>query len=276
MNGRLSIIIVNWNTRGHLRNCLSGICDPVAQVIVVDNGSTDGSVEMCRLEFPSVILIQNHKNVGFGKANNLGARHATGSILCFLNSDTLPSSGFFSALARELRTHSADLVGPKLVSPNGEYQVSSSRPFPTPRLGLIRNLRFLGYRSPGETRHVTPQGGTQPAEVISGACLMITAEAFALLNGWPEEYFMYAEDDALCIRAHALGLKVFFAPKLKLVHLGCGSSKGLGVISRLKGNLQSYRSMVHLIRRQYGAVSGFCYAMQYPLHVLSLISRKLY
>lgn len=276
MNSGLSIIIVNWNTLGHLRNCLAGICEPDAEVIVVDNGSTDGSCEMCAAEFPAVKLLRNCENVGFAKANNLGARSAKGRILCFLNSDTLPRPGFFTALATELRNYSADLAGPQLVYPDGEYQDSSSRPFPTPRLGLLRNLRFLGCRFPSGTRCTCPQGGPQPAEVISGACMMITAEAFGLVNGWPEEYFMYAEDDALCIRAHKLGLKALFAPNLKLVHLGCGSSKGGSVISRLHWNLRSYRSMVFLFRRQYGTLSGFCYALQYPLHLLSLLSRKLY
>jgi GT2 family glycosyltransferase len=131
----VSVCIANWNCRDLLRNCLTTLLrqrqDAALEVIVVDNGSTDGAPEMVLREFPEVVLVRNPDNRGFSRANNQAARRSQGAYLFFLNNDTVVSPGAIGALLAHARSHPrAGIVAPRLVDAEGRTQ-ASCRPRPT-------------------------------------------------------------------------------------------------------------------------------------------------
>jgi GT2 family glycosyltransferase len=168
----ISIIIVNWNTRELLCQCLGSIQETSSgiayEMIVVDNGSTDGSVRAVREAFPLVRLIANTENLGFARANNQGIRASRGQHILLLNSDTLVRPGALAALVRFLNQHSdVGIVGPELLNTDGTVQLSWAA-FPT----LWSEIRGKNFRV--RRRYATRDGcEAYNVDWIGGACLLI-------------------------------------------------------------------------------------------------------
>jgi len=237
----LSVIIVSFNTVGLLRDCIRGVKDKAGnldlEIIVVDNCSKDGSVEMVRAEFPDVVLIANEKNTGFGAANNQGLNVAKGKYILLLNSDTIVHEGALNKLVDYLdKNADVKIVGPKLLNPDLTVQMQCKRGFPGffnsvgHFSGLARifpqNPYLGGYFSP------MPNDITHEVDAVSGACMMINRDIIARAGGlFDEQFFMHFEDIDLCFRVKKLGFKVVYVHDSEVVHLKGQSSRirALGV-----------------------------------------------
>lgn len=226
----LSIIIVSYNTRELLASCLSAIyqnTETPFEIIVVDNHSTDGSIEKVKAAYPQVRVIESETNLGFSKANNLGARASKGELLLFLNSDTQVRLWALDRLVAFLEDHSeVGIVGPRVVYPNGRYQLSAGA---LPSLWQEWKDRRLYRRvrsGDEDLRERVARKFQAPREVgwVTGSCLMIRRELFEALGGFDESIFMYFEDKDLCKRAAERGSKVVYFPEAEIIHVLGGSS----------------------------------------------------
>lgn len=225
----LSIIIVNWNTRTLLTQCLHSLSPPPPlspEVFVVDNASTDGSPVMVRAQFPWVTLIENAENVGFARANNQALRQATGRYAVLLNSDTVVRPGALQTLVEFMGAHpEAGACGPRLLNGDGSLQ-PSCHPLLTPGREFWR-LLFLDRLWP---RATYPQGRwdaqtPRPVEVIKGACLMLRREALDQVGLLDEQYFMYTEEMDLCARLLQAGWRNYWVPEAQVIHYGEASTR---------------------------------------------------
>jgi GT2 family glycosyltransferase len=223
----LAIIIVSFNARADLDECLASLyAHPPTitpfTVVVVDNASTDGSVEMVRDRWPSVRLIALSRNVGFAAANNVGIRETTGDLILLLNSDTVVPPDALDRLVTALKSDpQAAIAGPRLVDAQGVPELSFGRmvgPFNEFRQKLLGRLYLRG------TPVIAPRVARslrQPAyhDWVSGACLLVwrsDAQAVGLLD---ERFFMYLEDVDFCAAVRARGRAVLFVPDVEIVHL---------------------------------------------------------
>jgi GT2 family glycosyltransferase len=272
----ISIVVVSYNTRELLRNCLASILtdgEREVEVIVLDNHSLDGSADLVRSEFPGVRLIENSENVGFAKANNQGICEAHGKYVLLLNSDTVVRPGALRAMADFLDGHpGAGGVACRLLNADGTIQASiSRRPGPVllffrlSRLshffrgdGLRRFLRrylgwLLGATLRGYLDPYTDRSAPFEVENISGACLMLRREAIGQVGLLDENFFMYFEDMDYCLRLRAAGWKLYYVPCVEIVHLGGQSSGG-----RMRDySVHSYRSLFYFYRKHYSLWARF-------------------
>jgi GT2 family glycosyltransferase len=217
----IAAVVVNYNTRDLLRACLRSIhAERIAEVVVVDNASTDGSPEMVRSEFPEVRLIANAGNPGYGAGANQGIAATRAPCVLLLNSDTLLCPGSPSRLADRLDRHPrVAIAGPRLLNPDGTLQPSCF-PYLTPFNVLVLNtwlnrfLRALPRYRP--TWRGTP---SQDGHWVKGAALAIRRVALDAMDGFDESYFMYAEELDLCHRLHCGGWEIHYAPEASVVHL---------------------------------------------------------
>lgn len=235
-NKSISVVIINYNTCQELQACLDSIRPAAAsKVVVVDNDSSDGSVEMVRSKYPWVTLHANDTNLGYGAASNRAISGCTTQYVLLLNSDTLLEPGALEALSHYLELHPrAAIVGPRLVNSDGTLQ-ASCYPFPTPLDTFLENSTcaiFLGRlirRSvPGIRRlywRTWPHDSARIVPWVKGAALAIRLEAFNGVGGFDESFFMYFEDADLCYRMKKAGWEIHFAPVTTVVHLGGGSTE---------------------------------------------------
>lgn len=228
----LSIIIVNYRSWNLLRACLESLLAeppttfPDTQIIVVDNASGDGQFDAFAERFPSVTFVQNPTNGGFAQGCNLGAGHASGRELLFLNPDVVASP---QALQDLLRLKHAQ-PGVRILTltqrdAKGRRQKVFG-PFPslTTAWGVSRAVcRLLNPRSYPDPRRV--EAKLLDVDWVSGSALMIDRTAFDQLGGWDERFWMYYEDVDLCLRAAALGFRRCFTSDVELTHLHGGASR---------------------------------------------------
>jgi GT2 family glycosyltransferase len=226
------VCIVNWNCRALLKACLRSLREEARelrlQVVVVDNGSTDGAPEMVQRLFPRVKLIRNAENRGFARANNQAARHARGRYLFFLNNDTVVPTGTLRRLLTYADAHAeVGLIGPRLRDGQGRTQ-ESCRLRPTVGALLHRTCLFrwtgLFRRAYRRYRRHDRGATTRPVEVLMGAALLVRRKLFFAAGGWDEGYTFGGEDIDLCGRigkTHA----VVYHPEVTVTHYGRVSSR---------------------------------------------------
>jgi GT2 family glycosyltransferase len=225
----LSVIVVNWNTCRLLEACLrsvEGTRENLAvDVIVVDNGSADGSVELVRERFPRVELIANASNRGFAAANNQALERARGRYLLLLNSDAEVEAAAMGTLVTYADEHrQAGVIGPKLLNPDGTLQPSGGD-FPTPA-STVASLLGL-HRLTGRPRYGTKRDYDRPAEVdeVSGAAMLIRREVIRQVGGLDEGFAWGYEDVDFCLRAKRAGWQVHYVPAARVIHQWGGSQR---------------------------------------------------
>ena len=230
--GRMAVAIVNYNTRDHLRDCLASVQgNKPSEVVVVDNASSDGSVEMVRTEFPTVIMRENDRNTGYGAAANQGISQCRSEYVLLLNSDTVLPGGAHKALSEYMdQNPRAAVVGPRLEYPDGRLQVSSF-PFPSPLYTFLRSTSFgsLISRIPILRERYLPSWSHMQARIVPwvlGAVMVIRREAFEIVEGFDESFFMFSEEVDLCYRLWSAGWEVHFTPVVTIVHIEGASTKG--------------------------------------------------
>ncbi len=230
----LSVVIVNWNAKDYLRKCLQSLHrDPEgpSEVFVVDNGSSDGSVDIIKREFPSVKLIENEGNPGFGTANNQALKKCAGELVLILNPDTEVLGGSLKTMTDFFKQNPrAGAVGAKLLNVDGSIQLTCARNFPTLLTEffwlttLVRRFpksRIVGHYLMSYWDH----GGKREVNCLSGACIMARMDLLQKLNLFDEDYFMYGEDVDLCYRIKEAGWQIWYLPEAEIIHYGGGSSE---------------------------------------------------
>ena len=282
-NPDLSIVIVNYNTRQLLDDCLTSLLaaeQPVggAEIIVVDNASSDGSQAMVQEKYPMVQLVTSEVNRGFSAANNLGTAVATGQTILFLNSDTRVDVKALAEPVDYLLSHpEVGALTVRLVYPNGERDPDNHRGFPTPWnaichfSGLSRllpnNPRFNGY-----FQSYKNMAETHLVDVIAGSYMLMPLALCRELGGWDETYFFYGEDIDFCYRIRQAGYQIVYYPHVEVLHYK-GASSGLRKESaeiarppkatRVKVAKESVRAMKVFYRKFY--------RRQYPWLVTAVV-----
>jgi N-acetylglucosaminyl-diphospho-decaprenol L-rhamnosyltransferase len=222
----LSIVIVNYNAREHLENCLMSLSAAPPglphDVVVVDNASADDSVAVVRRRWPQVQVIAQQRNVGFAAANNTGIRATRGELVLLLNNDTIVEAGAIDALIGRLRaTPDAAVAGPRLIDATGAVELSFGRMIsPVAELRRKALLALQARGIAGASWWIARATARERfVDWVSGACLLVyrrDAEAAGLLD---ERYFLYTEDVDFCAAIRALGRKILFTPAARVVHV---------------------------------------------------------
>jgi GT2 family glycosyltransferase len=255
----LSVVIVNWNTRRLLEDCLSSLFDSLkgvrTEVHVVDNASSDDSVAMVRERFPQVRLTVNPDNRGFAVANNQALRECAGRYLLLLNSDTVVPPGVPDALVSAMDERpDAAVCSPLLLNADGSPQICWSR-FP----GLTSELRgeldrgqspypLADYADPARRAEMPPF----PVDWVGGACFLVRASDADAVGLMDESYFMYSEETDWCLRFRRAGRAVLLVPSVTVTHLGGGSSRAVPLATRER----IWRSGLRFYGKAYGPVGA--------------------
>jgi GT2 family glycosyltransferase len=259
----LSIVILNYNTREHLRACLDSLVaegstslsgGPVAtEVLVVDNASCDGSADMVAAAYPWVGLIRSPRNGGFAYGNNQALAQARGSAVLLLNPDTGMPRGGIRALLERLAAHpEAGVIGPKLLRPNGTMHLACRRSFPTPSIAFYRfsGLSRLFPRSPRFGRYnltfIDPDQAIE-VESVCGACMLVRRDVLQRVGLLDERFFMYGEDLDWCLRTRLAGWTVRYEPDIVVQHQHGAASRQRA----LRTTYHFFRAMDLFYRKHY-------------------------
>ena len=257
MRPQLSIIIVNWNTKDCLRDCLKSIYEKVGnvyfEIIVVDNASADGSLDMVTIEFPMVRLIADKENVGFGRGCNHGAKEAKGKYLLILNPDIEIIEVNFKELFNLFKeNHDIGVITPIVFDGDGSPRYTSKRTILSPVEAFNYIYRYRWWRLP-TFRGIPSLSFTevQDQDYPPGLCFLTPTFIFKKLGGFDEGFFLYFEDTDLGVRLTRAGLKTVSCPTFRIKHLG-GKASSQDVHKR---DISLHRSAVYFFRKTYGIKS---------------------
>lgn len=254
----ISVVIVNYNVSSFLDQALLTLKDAIkdieAEVFVVDNASTDDSTGMVRKKYPWVNLIENEKNVGFARGNNIALRRVTGKYILLLNPDTVLRRNTISIMKTFLEEHQdAGLAGCKVINPDGTLQLACRRGFPTPGgaffklsglSGLFPNSKTFGaynltYLDPDTVSEV---------DAVSGSFMIMRREVIEKIGYLDEDFFMYGEDLDFCYRVKEAGWNIYYVPTTEIIHFKGESTK---TIPSVKSNRDFYQAMHIFVKKHY-------------------------
>jgi len=244
----ITVVIVNWNTGDLLRNCLNSVYETMKdiryEIIVVDNASTDGSVAMLRKEFPTVTIIENRENRGFGAANNQAFAVMKGRYALLLNSDTILTKHAIGELFQFMENHlDTSLACGQLLNEDGSRQNSIAN-FPT-LITLLANTSLLEYLFPKRfpsKRYIHKN----PVEIESaiGACVLVRKKAMDDIGVFDERYFFFFEETDWAYRMRSAGWKIYHVPSAVIYHL-----QGKSVGDSIRSRIEFYRSRYQFFKK---------------------------
>lgn len=260
---QLSVIILNYNVKHFLVQCIASVFAATktidAEIIVVDNASTDGSMDLIRDLFPSIKCIQNDQNIGFSKAYNFAVGHAQGDYLCILNPDTLVGEHIFSeVLSCAARTHNLGAIGVRYIDGAGIFLPECKRQVPSP-LGTFNKLMGRLNATPGYYDHALTPAAQGPTDILAGAFMVLKKAAYLDVGGFDETYFMYGEDIDLSYKFIKRGYVNYYL--------------GTSVILHYKG--ESTDMNAAYLKRFYGAMVHF-YKTHHKTNVFSILGVKIF
>jgi len=286
MGVKLSIVIVNYNVKHFLEQCLHSVRKATtgiaSEVFVVDNNSVDGSLAMLKEKFPGVIVIANKQNVGFSRANNQAISISTGEYVLLLNPDTVVEDHTFRECLRFMDAHpDAGGLGVMMVDGKGKFLPESKRGFPSPATSFYKTFGLsrlfpkskifgkyhLGYLNKNEIHEV---------DVLAGAFMMLRKKVLDITGLLDESFFMYGEDIDLSYRIIKAGYKNYYYPKTRIIHYKGESTK--------KGSLNYvfvfYNAMVIFARKHFSKQNAWVYISLINLAIyfratLSIVNRFL-
>ena len=254
---KLSIVIVNYNVKHFLDQCLTSVRRAIAgidaEVWVVDNNSVDGSVQMLREKFPEVRLIANKENVGFSRANNQAIRQSKGEYVLLLNPDTVVEDDTFSKILRFMDSHpKAGGLGVKMIDGKGNFLPESKRGLPTPDVAFYKIFglsRFFPRSRTFGKYHLgfLDKDKINEVEILSGAFMFLRREALDKTGLLDEDFFMYGEDIDLSYRIIRAGYKNYYFPETRIIHYKGESTKK----SSVNYVFVFYRAMVIFARKHF-------------------------
>jgi GT2 family glycosyltransferase len=267
----LSIIIVNWNSKAYVSKCIESVLANTSgltyEIIVVDSASFDGCGEMLQDLYPNIRFIQCDSNVGFARANNLGASYGCGSVLLFLNPDTKVCGHAIEHLYSHYnKLPHAGVVGCRLLNSDGSLQTSCVMPLPT-ILNQVFDAEILQRWFPKINLWLsatTFEGKSTPVsvEAVSGACMMINKKVFDQVKGFSTDYFMYAEDLDLCYKTHSAGFTNYYVPEAEIIHHGGGSTQHR---RSSFANIMMRQSISRLLKKTHSSIYSLGYRMALSL-----------
>ena len=232
---KLSVIILCWNDRKVIDDCLKSLYSKTHstkfEVIVSDNGSTDGSVELIRRSYPQVQVIENGRNLRFAKANNVGIRTSRGEYVLILNPDTIIHDGTLDRMIDFADKHpEVGAFGCRVLNADGSYQKSAS-PFTSLKGELIAAfyLRWLGRVNGWFASDCYPgwRGTTRrPVDWLAGCFMLVRGDLLRSIGGFDEQFFYYYEDMDLCRQIWQAGYPIVYVPDATITHLGGQSTTG--------------------------------------------------
>ena len=279
----VTICIVSYQTRNLLRDCLNSIFDTAGslsfEVIVVDNHSDDGTVEMVNAEFPGVRLLVNDHNAGYTRPNNQAMRESKGRYIVLLNPDTVVKPKAIAGLFGFLEVNpQIGIVGPKVLNRDGTLQKqcrrSEARPWDSFCYfsGLSRlfphDRRFAGY-----LMTYLDENMTHEAEAVSGSCMMIRRQVIEQIGYQDENFFAYQEDTDYCRRARLAGWKVFYNPLAQITHYG---GEGGSNVQPFRSIIEWHRSYYLYYRKHFARDYFFAFNSIYYLGMLIKLGLSLF
>ncbi|MBI4789357.1 MAG: glycosyltransferase family 2 protein [Chloroflexi bacterium] len=261
----LSILIVSWNVCELLRQCLCSVASSqysvarqehnlTTEVIVVDNCSADGTVEMLRAEFPEVRLIANPQNVGFTRANNQALAVAQGRYLFLLNPDTEVRPRALHTLIAYMDAHPrVGMIGPQLLYGDGSVQ-SSRRRFPTLATAFLESTKLQQWFPQNRvlTRYYmrdTRDDATQEVDWVNGSAMFTRREVYDQIGGFDERFFMYSEELDWCYRIQRAGWQIVYLPTAQITHYEGKSSEQAAA----QRDIYFHSSKIRYFRKYHGA-----------------------
>jgi len=268
----LTVILVNHNDAAHIEACLSSLeraeLPPGTEIILVDNDSRDGSREIVAARFAGVRLLVQPQNIGFSRANNLGARESRGDFLLFLNTDTIVSPGSLSPLLDGMRMdESIGAAGPRLFRADGSFQVSFGR-----GVNFFAQFRQKLFWNPYYRRALKKGGPIRETGWLSAACLLCRRTAFEQVGGFDENFFLYFEDIDLCFRLRERGWKLVLVPEAKVFHAGGATTRTLPSATRFEYR----RSQLYFYRKHNSSRSLRLLRLYLGLGLLALSARGIF
>lgn len=278
---KLSIVIVSYNTKNILLDCLGSIgkfLGSTTEVIVVDNDSKDGSGQAIKEKFKWVKVIEVGENLGFGKANNVGAKIATGEYLLFLNSDTLLVENLDKIVEFLDKHEEVGALGPRLVLEDGKSEdtgLGTQGPGvegPEQEGAYGRDPR-LGNLITRKMMYQAELNGEGFAEVdwVTGAALFIRRKLFEELGGFDERYFFFFEDADLCRQVRIHGCKVVWYPESKIIHLG-----GRSIVDNWSRKQIYYKNQEVYFEKYYGKMSVYLLKLiRWPYVIIQMVKIKM-
>jgi len=269
----LSIVILSWNTEALLKQCLESLeegCEGIGgcEVVVVDNGSTDGSSEMVRKyqirnTKYKIRLVENQSNLGFAKGNNIGIKQARGKYIMLLNSDTIVEKGSLKKMVDFLDQHGEiSVVGPKLLNQDGTPQSSCGQ---FPNLWVVFIMLFKEHFGGSRTVRYSPAVSGE-VDWLMGAAFVAREKVFKKVGFLDERMFMYMEEVEWFYRVRKAGLKAYFLKEAEIVHLGRGSSSS----GKKEPILNIYKGLLHFYKVHKSPLELFI--LRLMLKVKALIS----
>lgn len=266
---KLSVVILNYNVRYFLELCLksvqAAICNLDAEIIVVDNNSSDDSCAMITDLFPAVHLIRNEQNIGFSKANNQGVKEAKGEFICILNPDTVVSEDTFEKLIHFAeKKERFGVIGCKLIDGRGNFLPESKRNIPVvlvalqKMLGRVKNY-YAGHLEENEVGE---------ADVMVGAFMFMKRKVCQEIGGFDEDYFMYGEDIDLSYRLIKAGYKNYYYGKTTIIHY-----KGESTLKDRKYAQRFYYAMQLFYKKHFSRNKLFDLLVWFGLQVAFLIRK---
>jgi GT2 family glycosyltransferase len=260
VNVDLSIVIVNYNVKEFLQNLIHSIFkagEKISyEVIIVDNASDDGSVELLQEKFPDVKLIVNGKNLGFSRANNIGMSVAKGKYILLINPDSIVQEDTFEKMVSFFEdTPDAGLAGCKILNPDGTLQLACRRSFPGPWTSFCKviGLSNLFPKSKFFARYnltYLDEDKTYEVDAISGSFMMIKKETLEKVGNFDEQFFMYGEDLDWCYRIQKAGYKVYYVHNTQIIHYKGESTKRSGI-----DETKVFYAAMHLFVKKHLATS---------------------
>jgi hypothetical protein len=252
----VTVVLVSFNTREITVQSIAKLienCNLSLEIIVVDNASTDDTVETLRSKFPTVKVIQNQQNVGFGVANNQGFAIASGDYVLLLNTDAFILSGCIEQLVATIQSDSKiGVVGPKILNEDGSIQ-PSVHPFPGPLRAILEYWWLERLFRPGTTFGTYREWSyAQQADVpwLIGACMLVRKSVIAETDGFSSDFFMYSEETDWQKRIRDNGWRIVFTPNAECIHLG-GASGG---IADAKVRSEFFRSQDIYLKKHSGTL----------------------
>ena len=237
----ISIIIINWNTRQLLLDCIASIYATVRreqfEILVVDNGSTDGSLVAVAQRYPDVLLLANGRNEGFARANNRAIRKMRGRYAMLLNSDTLLKHGAVDAMFSFMESHpKVGMCGPQLLYADGSKQTSIGT-YPELMSELASRSLVRLFNMKQAAAETAPATG-KDVDFIIGACMFVRKAAIDAAGMLDEDYFFFYEEIDWCFRMNRAGWRVCHLPQIEIFHFGGQSTKNMD----LRARVESWRS----------------------------------